>query len=183
MTYSFNQFKQSMKDTEAWLKGEMTSIRTGRASPAILDGVKAESYGTEMPINQLANISVEDARCLRITPWDMTAVKSIEKAILVSDLGLSVSVDDKGLRVNFPELTSDRRTTLVKIAKQKLEEARIALRNEREKSIKEIDREEKEKMISEDEQFRMKQDLQKMLEDANRVLEEIFSKKEKEIGE
>ena len=183
MTYSFATFKQSMKDVEEWLKREFASIRTGRATPTILDGVKVEAYGSLMAINELANVSVEDARMLRITPWDMGVVKDIEKAMITSDLGLSVTVDDKGLRVVFPDLTSDRRLTLVKIAKQKLEEAKVTLRTEREKTIKDVDRQEKEGSLSEDEKFRIKADVQKMLEDANRVLEEIFVKKEKEISE
>lgn len=183
MAYNTAQFKQSLKNTEEWLKGEFASIRTGRATPAILDGVKVEAYGTDMSVSQVANVSVEDARMLRITPWDMSLSKAIEKGIMLSDLGLSVSVDDKGLRVVFPDLTSERRTALIKIAKQKLEDARVALRTEREKSIKDIDSQQKEKLISEDEQFRMKADLQKIVEDVNRVFDEIFSKKEKEISE
>ena len=183
MTYNTAQFKQSLKDIEEWLKKEYTGIRTGRANPSILDGIKVDAYGSEMPINQVANIAVEDARMIRITPWDMSQVKAIEKAIMISDLGLSVSVDDKGLRVNFPELTSDRRGALIKIAKQKLEDARVTLRTEREKSIKDIDAQEKEKTISEDEKFRMKADLQKVLDDANRELDALFTKKEKEITE
>ncbi len=183
MAYNTAQFKQSLKDVEEWLKGEFTGIRTGRANPAILDGIKVEAYGSEMPINQVANVSVEDARMMRITPWDMSQVKAIEKAIMVSDLGLSVAVDEKGLRVNFPELTSDRRAALIKIAKQKLEDARVTLRSEREKAIKDIDAQEKAKQISEDEKFRMKTDLQKVLDDANRELDALFTKKEKEISE
>ncbi len=183
MTYNTAQFKQSIKNTEEWLKKEFGSIRTGRATPAILDGVKVEAYGSDMSVSQVANISAEDARMLRITPWDMSLAKAIEKGIMLSDLGLSVTVDDKGLRVVFPDLTSDRRASLVKIAKQKLEDAKIAVRGEREKAIKDIDSQQKEKKISEDEQFRMKADLQKIIEDANKVFDEIFSKKEKEISE
>jgi ribosome recycling factor len=183
MVYNTAQFKQSLKNIEEWLKGEFSGIRTGRANPAILDGVKVEAYGMEMPINQVANVSVEDARMIRVTPWDMSQAKSIEKAIMVSDLGLSVTVDDKGLRIVFPDLTSDRRSALIKIAKQKLEDAKVSFRAEREKSIKEIDSAEKAKEISEDEKFRMKADLQKVLDDATRVLEELFAKKEKEIAE
>lgn len=183
MAYNFTPLKQSVKYTEEWLRREFSTIRTGRATPAILDGVTVEAYGTQMPLNQVANISVEDARMIRITPWDMSQVKSVEKGIIISDLGLSVSVDDKGLRVVFPELTSDRRTSLVKIAKQKLEEARITLRGEREKVIKDIDAKEKAGEMSEDEKFRLKTELQKMLDDANRILDEAFSKKEKEIAE
>ncbi len=183
MAYNFTLFKQAIKEAEDWLKREMTSIRTGRANPAILDGVKVEAYGSMMPINQLANVSVEDARIIRVSPWDVSQAKAIEKAITVSDLGLSVSVDDKGLRIAFPELTSDRRVSLVKIAKQKLEDARVTLRNEREKVIRDIDKQKKDNLISEDDQFRLKAELQKMLDETNRTLEEIFTKKEKEILE
>lgn len=183
MAYNFSSFKQNIKDLEEWLKREFTTIRTGRATPAILDGVKVEAYGSDMSVTQLANISIEDARSLRITPWDMSQVKAIEKGITASDLGLSISVDDKGVRVLFPELTSDRRTALIKIAKQKLEDARITLRAEREKVIKDVDSQEKLGKISEDEKFRTKAELQKMVDDAGRVLEEALTKKEKEIGE
>jgi len=181
MAYNFIPFKQETKNTEEWLKKEFATIRTGRATPAILDGVWVEVYGEGVPINQAAGISVEDARCLRITPWDISQIKSIEKGIINSDLGLSVTVDDKGLRVIFPELTSDRRIALIKIAKQKLEDARIALRGEREKIIKDIENKEKSGSMSEDEKFRLKAELQKMLDDSNRFLDEAFSKKEKEI--
>lgn len=162
---------------------EMATIRTGRAAPAILDGVRVEAYGSEMPINQLATVSIEDARTIRISPWDATQTKSIEKAIGASGLGLSVVVDGGGLRVIFPELTSDRRAALLKIAKGKLEDARVTLRGEREKSIKEIDKNQKEGSLSEDEQFRLKEDLQKVVEEIGKKLEVILEKKEKEIGE
>lgn len=183
MAYNFTDFKNSLKGTEEWLKKEFSGIRTGRATPAILDGISVEAYGSMMPINQVANISIEDARMLRITPWDASVTKSIEKAIQVSDLGLSATVDDKGLRVVFPDLTTERRQSLIKIAKQKLEDAKVAVRGEREKILKDIDAKEKAKEISEDEKFRLKAELQKMLDDVNKNLDEIFSKKEKEIGE
>jgi len=183
MSYNFQPFKQGVKDIEEWLKREFTTIRTGRATPTILDSVRVSAYGSDMSITELANISVADARSLLITPWDMSQVKAIEKGIIDSNLGLSVSVDDKGVRVVFPELTSDRRIILVKMAKQKLEDARVTLRTEREKVIKDVDRQEKEGEISEDEKFRVKAELQKMLDDTNRVLDEVFVKKEKEIGE
>lgn len=183
MAYNFNQIKQSVKDTEEWLKKEFMNIRTGRATPAILDSVKVEAYGGDMAVNQVANVSTEDARSLRVTPWDMSLSKAIEKGIMIADLGLSVSIDDKGLRIIFPELTGDRRVALVKVAKQKLEDARVALRTEREKVLKDIDKQEKENIISEDEKFRLKTEIQKILDDAGRTLEEIFDKKEKEISE
>ena len=183
MAYNFTPLKQETKNIEDWLRREFTTIRTGRATPAILDGVRVEAYGADMSIVELANVSVEDARMIRVTPWDMSIVKAIEKGITASDLGLSLAVDDKGIRITFPELTSDRRTSLIKIAKQKLEDARVTLRTERERVIKDIEKQEKEGSISEDEKFRLKAELQKMLDDTNRVLDEIFVKKEKEIGE
>src|SRR3989344_7904 len=183
MAYNFSQLKQSIATTEDWLKKEFSGIRTGRANPAILDGVKVESYGSFMPINQLANVSVADARMLVISPWDSSQVKAIEKAIIDSGLGLSVNVDDKGIRVIFPELTSDRRAGLLKIAKQKLEDARVTVRTERERVIKDIDKQEKEGVMSEDEKFRLKAELQKMLDESGRNLEGMFGKKEREISE
>ena len=183
MQYNFNNLKTEIKKTEEWLKQEFSSLRTGRASSAILDSVKVDAYGSMMPINQVAGISQDDPRSLRISPWDMSQVKNIEKAIQVSNLGLSVVVDDKGLRVIFPELTGERRESLVKIAKQKLEEARVAIRGEREKVLKDIEKKEKDSEIAEDDKFRFKNELQKIIDEAGKVLEEIFLKKEKEIKE
>jgi ribosome recycling factor len=183
MSYNFSPFKQSIKEAEEWLRREYSSIRTGRATPAILDVVKVEAYGSEMSIPQIATVSIEDARMLRISPWDSTQTKAIEKGLQISGLGLSVVVDDKGLRVMFPELTSDRRQALIKIAKQKLEDARVTLRTEREKVLKELDKQKKEGSMSEDDQFRLKSELQKMVDDTSKTLEEIFNKKEKEITE
>ncbi len=183
MNYNFSTFKQKTKDLEDWLVRELSTVRTGRATPAILDSVKVEAYGSEMGITGVASVSVEDARSLRITPWDMSLAKAVEKGIMIADLGVSVAVDDKGVRVTFPDLTSDRRSTLVKIAKQKLEDAKVTLRGEREKVIKDIDGQKKDGKMSEDEQFRLKAELQKMLDEVSGVLEGMFMKKEKEISE
>lgn len=180
---NIQQFKTGVKEIEEWLKKEMATIRTGRANPSILDGVIVPVYGSNMIISQVANIGVEGATTLRISPWDMAIVKDIEKSIMTSDLGLSVSVDDKGLRVTFPSLTSDRRQALVKIAKQKLEDAKVSVRSEREKFIKDVDKKEKDGELSKDENFRLKADLQKIVDEVNRVLEDLFTKKEKEISE
>ncbi len=183
MAYNFNSLKLSVKETEDWLKREFTGIRTGRANPALLDVVKVDAYGQQMTINQLANISIEDSRVLRIAVWDGTQTKAIEKGILSSNLGVSAAVDDKGIRVIFPELTSDRRQSFVKLAKQKLEEAKIRVRNDREKVVKDIDARNKSGEVSDDDKFRLKNELQKILDDAGKVLEDLFSKKEKEISE
>ncbi len=182
MAYNFASFKSKTKDIEEWLKRELSTLRTGRATPLILDTVQVEAYGSFMPINQLAGITTEDARTLRITPWDVSQSKDIEKAIITSNLGLSVSVDEKGLRIAFPELTSERRLQLIKAAKGKLEEARISLRGEREKVINDIQRLEKEGEMSEDERFRLKNDLQKIIDEVNLGLEALVVKKETEVS-
>jgi ribosome recycling factor len=183
MAYDFSGFKKASEGAIDWLKKEYTGIRTGRATPSILDVVHAEAYGSKVPISQVATVTVEGPKSLRITPWDKSVSASIDRAIRESNLGVSVSMDDQGLRVSFPELTSDRRTMLVKVAKEKYEEARITLRNEREKVLNDIDREEKEGRVSEDEKFRLKNELQKLVDETNRRLEEIQTKKEKEILE
>lgn len=183
MAYDFKDLKAGIKGTEEWLKAEFAGIRTGRATPALLDSVIVEAYGSMMPINQVGSISVEDARMMRVTPWDMSLAKAVEKAIMLADLGLSLATDEKGVRISFPDLTSDRRAMLVKLAKQKLEEARITLRGEREKTIKDIERKEKEGEISEDEKFRLKTELQKYVDQGGLALEELVVKKEKEISE
>jgi ribosome recycling factor len=183
MTYNFTQFKQKSAEVLEWLAKEFSGIRTGRASPAILDGVLVEAYGSQMPISQVATIATEGARMIRISPWDSSQTKSVEKAIVASGLGLSVTVDGTGLRVIFPELTADRRTALLKIAKQKLEDAKTTLRSERERVIKDLDAQEKAGTISKDDKFRFKTELQKMVDEAGQKLEEVFEKKEKEIAE
>jgi ribosome recycling factor len=181
MAYNFSLFKDQIRGVEEWLKKEFSSIRTGRATLAILDAVSVDSYGSRMHINQLAGISVEDPKTIRISPWDMSQAKNIEKAILDSNLGLSVSTDEKGLRAIFPELTSERRVSLSKLAKQKHEEARINLRQEREKVWGDIQAKEKAGTIAEDEKFRLKDEMQKMVDDANKALDELADRKEKEI--
>ena len=160
----------------------MSGIRTGRATPTLLDGVQVEAYGARMPISQVASLSTEDARTLRITPWDASQTKEIERAITLANLGVSSAVDDKGLRVFFPELTSERREQLLKISKQKLEEARVALRGERDKVWSDIQAKEKDGKLSEDEKFRAKDEMQKLIDEGNKKLEELAERKEKEIS-
>ncbi len=181
MAYNFNAFKERIKATEEWLKKEFATLRTGRANPAILDGVYVESYGAKMPLVQVAAVSAEDARSLRISPWDASQVKHIEKAIAAANLGVSVMSDEKGVRVSFPELTSERRTQLIKSAKQKLEEARVSLRLERDKTKSDIEKAKKENAMTEDDEKRAKADMQKLVDEANGKFDEALAKKEKEI--
>ena len=181
MAYDFKPFEKKIAEKSDYLMKELSGIRTGRAAAAILDGVQVECYGSRMPINQVANISTEDARTLRISPWDMSTAKEIEKAITVANLGLSVGADEKGIRVFFPELTAERRLSLVKIAKEKVEEARVALRVARDEVWSELQRMERDGELSEDEKFRGKDDMQKRVDAANASFEEALARKEKEI--
>lgn len=161
---------------------ELSGVRTGRAAPAILDGVQIESYGTRVPLNNVANIAIEDARTLRIAPWDMSQAKEIEKAITVANLGVSVGTDERGVRVFFPELTGERRVALLKLAKERVEEARIALRTARDEVWSDIQKLEKDGLMPEDDKFRAKEDMQKRVDDANQKFNEALERKEKEIA-
>jgi ribosome recycling factor len=181
MQYNFTKLKTDLAATESWLQKELGAIRTNRANPSILDSVRVEAYGSDMPISGVASMTNEDPRTIRITPWDQALVKSIEKSITVANLGVSVSVDDKGIRVSFPELTSERRKDIVKVAKEKLEQAKIQTRKHRDEVNKDIDAKEKQGGMSEDEKFRFKADAQKMIDDSTKKLSDMMDKKEKEI--
>ncbi len=182
MAYQFTAFKSALKAAEEHLKGEFSSIRTGRASPQLLDSITVDAYGARMPINQVASVLTGDARTLRISPWDQAQVKEIEKAIIAANLGISAAIDEKGIRVFFPELTAERRESLLKIAKERLEGARVAVRHERDKVWKEIQDQEKAGEMGEDEKFRAKDEMQKMVDECNKNLDALFAKKETEIS-
>lgn len=182
MAYDFSTLKGQIKETEEWLSREFSGIRTGRASTALLDGVKPEAYGVRTPLAQLGSVSVEDARTIRIVPWDKTVMKAIEKAITEEDLGVGVSTDDQGLRVTFPELTAERRTMLMKLAGEKCEQARITLRGHRTDAIKGIEASEKEGGMGEDEMKRLKEEVQKMIDEGGKSLDALLEKKKAEIS-
>ena len=182
MAYDFKAFDKRIADIVERAGKELSGIRTGRAAPMILDGITVESYGTRMPLNQVANIAIEDARTLRVAPWDQSLAKDIEKAITVANLGLSVGVDEKGVRVFFPELTADRRVSLVKIAKEKIEECRASLRSARDDVWSDIQAQERDGKMSEDEKFRYKEEMQKKVDAANEKFEQALERKEKEIA-
>lgn len=178
MAYNFNEFKKGTDSIIDWLSKEYAGIRAGQAAPSIFDSVSVSAYGSKTPINQLATINVEGPKSMRITLWDKSLSGAIDTAIRESNLGLSVSVDDLGLRVILPELSSERRSQLQKLVREKLEEARIRLRSEREKVQKDFDRSE----LSEDEGFRLKNELQKLVDEVNKKLEDIAKRKEQEIA-
>ncbi len=181
MNYDFTNYKKKLEDIKSWLESELKKVRTGRATPAVLDGIKAESYGVLVPLNQMANIGVEDARTLRITPFDINSLKEIERAITDANLGLSISQDEKGIRVIFPELTGERRQELVKMVKDKLEEARVSVRQARDELWSEIQEKEKSGELSEDEKFMAKEEMEKLTKDANAELENISKAKEEDV--
>ncbi len=182
MPYDFSSLKGKIKEVEEWFARELNTVRTGRATSAILDTVRVESYGSKVPLNQVAGISTEDARTLRITPWDKGQIREIEKALQVASLGISVIVDEAGLRVIFPDLTAERRTALLKVVKQKSEEARVALRRARDDVWSDIQEKERTGSISKDEKFRYKDEMERLVGEANKKIDEMALKKEKEIG-
>ena len=181
MQYNFSNFKVELKKVNEFLGKEYSQLNIGRASPMVLDGISVESYGSRVPLKNIANISIEDPKTLRIAPWDKNQIKDIEKAIASANLGLSVATDDLGMRVIFPQLTTETRQTLVKVLKEKLEEQRIAVRREREQIWEDVQAKEKEGKLTEDEKFRAKEELQKIIDETNRNLEASFEKKEKEV--
>ena len=179
--YQFNEIKQNLEKVREWLINEFAGIRTGRATIALLDSITIESYGAQSPLNQVAGVMVEDARTIRINPYDAGQLKEIEKSITDADLGVSISTDEKGLRVIFPELTSERRELLVKQVGKKLEEARISIRKEREDVWSDIQKQEKDGDMTEDEKFRSKEEMEKVVTDFQKELEELAKNKENEI--
>ena len=178
----FNHVTTKLEETLDWLKKEFSAIRSGQATPALLDGINVEAYGAFMPMNQVATVGVEDARTLRISPFDITQAPAIEKAIQDADLGVSVAGDSSGLRVIFPELTADRRTQLQRLAKSKQEDARIAVRAVRDDAMKAIEKAEKDSDISEDEKFTKKEQVQKKIEETNAALDTLLTSKETELA-
>lgn len=181
MNYDFKTFKQKLADVESWLLKEMSGIRTSRAAPALLDGVRVEAYGSPLNIKEVATVSVEDPRTLRVSAWDASLGKEVEKAITAANLGVSVSAGEGGVRVSFPDLTSERRASLVKLAKERLEEARRSLRVRRDEIWQDIQKKEKDGGMGEDDKFRFKDEMEKLVGETGKKLEDIFARKEREI--
>ena len=170
------------KAIEAFRK-ELAHVRTGRASAALLDGVMVDYYGTSMPINQVASVSVPESRLLTVQPWDANILGELEKAILKSDLGLTPSNDGKIIRVSVPPLTEERRKELVKLVKKMAEDCRVAVRNVRRDAIEKLKAQKKAKEISEDDMFRQQDEVQKLTDNHVKEVEKILEEKEKEIME
>lgn len=182
--------KETIKEAETRMKGaiqsleeDLSGIRTGRASPALVERLQIEYYGAPTPLIQLASVSVPDPRALLIRPFDATALKAIERGILASDLGLTPNNDGKVIRLNLPPLTEERRRDLVKIVHNRLEDTRVAIRNIRRDLIKDLREFEKEKLISEDDLKKGEEELQKLTDRFIQQVDTVGSQKEKEIME
>jgi ribosome recycling factor len=179
----YNDAESRMKGAVQALEEDLAGIRTGRASPALIEKLQVDYYGTLTPLIQLASISVPEPRSLLIRPFDASSLKNIERAILASDLGLTPNNDGKSIRLNIPPLNEERRRELVRVVNHRVEEARVAVRNVRRDSIRDLREFEQEKLISEDDQKRGEEELQKItdryIEDVNAVGE----RKEVEILE
>ena len=182
--------KDLLKDAESHMQksihaltDDLLTVRTGRANPALVEKLHVEYYGSPTPLQQLASISVPEPRQLMIKPFDKSTIKAIEKAIMASDLGLTPNNDGLVIRLNLPALTEERRRELVKHVHHRLEEARVALRNIRRDSMKDIKDFEAEKMISEDDRIRGEEELQKLTDRMMAEVERIGRVKEQEIME
>ncbi len=179
--YDFKAFDSKTAAAKDWLAKEYRSLRTGRANATILDSVQVALYGSMTPLKGAATIGVEDARTLRVQPFDPSTAKDIEKGIIEADLGVGTTSDGAVIRVTFPELTGERRQEFVKMAKGKLEEARTTVRLAREEAWREIQDRVKESTLTEDDKFQLKEDLQSRVDKTNEELEQAFQKKEQEM--
>jgi ribosome recycling factor len=183
MHAAISQAEERMKKTVGALKDGFASLRTGRASAALFDKIRVEAYGEKQPLNQVANISVPEARLIVIQPWDKALIGEIEKAVRSSELSLNPSSDGKVIRIAIPPLTADRRKELAKVAKNQAEQSRVSIRNSRRDCGEELKKLRKESSLTEDEEKKSLEELQKLtdsyIDKVNKVLEE----KEKEIME
>ena len=179
----YQDTRESMGKTVEALKNELSRIRTGRASLSILDGIKVDYYGTLTPLNQMATLAVPESRMITIQPWDASAIKDIEKAILKSDLGLTPSSDGKIIRISIPQLTEDRRKELVKVVHKVCEEHKVSVRNFRRDSNDLLKSMKNEGEISEDDAFKAQDQVQKITDEYIQLVDECYKEKEKEILE
>lgn len=177
----YTNLKERMEKSIGAFKEKLSEIRAGRANPAILNKVKIDYYGTPTPINQVAGVSVPEARLIVIQPWDVSVLKDIEKAILASDIGINPNNDGKVIRLAFPELTEERRKDLVKDIKKMAEEAKVAVRAVRRDGIETAKAEQKEGNMTEDELKQAENDIQKLTDTSVEEIDKILANKEKEV--
>jgi ribosome recycling factor len=177
----YAEFESKMKKTLESLEASMDSVRAGRANPAVLSQIQVEYYGTPTPIQQIASVSVPDPRSLVIQPWDGSALKAIEKAILASDLGINPQNDGRVIRLVFPQLTEERRKELAKQVKKYGEEAKVAVRNIRRDAMEKFKKQQKASEITEDDYKNIEKDVQKLTDDYIKKVDDVTDKKDKEL--
>ncbi len=173
--------KPELDATLEHFQGDLATLRTGRANPALVENITADCYGTRTPLKQIAGIHTPDAKTIVIQPWDKNSIGAVEKAIQEANLGLSTQNDGVVVRVIIPPLTEERRSELVKVLKAKIEETKVSVRNIRESAWEKVQTAEKNKEISEDEMYRGKDELQKVVDEYNQKIEDLGKKKETEI--
>lgn len=183
MNDMYSEYENKMKKTVEVLQSQFTSVRAGRANAAVLDHIKVEYYGVPTPINQIASISTPDPRTLVIQPWDASSIKSIEKAINTSDLGINPANDGRIIRLIFPQLTEERRRELVKQVSKYSEDAKVAIRNIRRDALEVFKAQKKKSEITEDDLKDIEKDLQKLTDDYIKEIDKVTDKKEKELYE
>lgn len=181
MQQIIDSIKPRLAETLEYIKGEIAGLRTGRATPALVENLEVEYYGAKQSLRTLAAISVPEPRQIFIAPWDKNAMEPIQKAIQQSNLGMNPIADSAGIRLTLPLLTEERRKELVRLLGQKLEEGRVAVRRIRDEAMKELDKVEKEKQISKDDHFRGKEHIQKLVDETNKKIEDMGAQKEREI--
>ncbi len=177
----FSNFTSKMDKAVNSFQKELNRLRTGRASPALLEGIRVDYYGTPTPIQQIASIAIPESRLIVIQPWDKNALDAIEKAIQKANLGISPSNDGNVIRISIPPLTEERRKEMVKVVKKMGEECKIALRNIRRDANESLKKMEKDKSISEDEYHRLMDEVQKLTDDHIKKVDAIVEDKQKEI--
>jgi len=181
MNQYLQTYKNNLDEVINFFKKDLASIRTGRANPAMFDGVVVESYGTKVPLQQVGNIAVVDARCLLITPWDKNTLKEIEKGIVEADLGISPVNEGDKIRITIPQPTEEDRKNRVKKLYEKLETAKVKIRGVRDDIKNAIEQAEKNKDIAEDDKFRFLKEMEEEIKKYNDELQQIAENKEKEI--
>ncbi|MFQ5559295.1 MAG: ribosome recycling factor [Nitrospinota bacterium] len=179
----FDEAKEKMEARIEFFRRELSGIRTGRAATSLVENLKVDYYGSKTPLSQLASLSVPEPTVISIQPWDASAVQIIEKAIMMSDLGLTPANDGKVIRLSIPPLTEERRKELVKIVKKISEECKVAVRNIRRESMEQLKKKEKEKEISQDEQKKAQEEIQNVTNRFIKITDEITWKKEREVLE
>ena len=175
--------KDKMQKAVTHLQDEFSAVRTGRATPALVEKIKVDVYGSEVVLQQLAGITVPEPRVLLIAPFDKTTMKAIEKAIQSSDLGVNPSNDGQSIRITFPELTTERRKDFVKVVKKQAEEGKVSVRNIRRHTRQELEHAEKDGDISKDELDRIEKELEKLTHDVVAEIDTLLAHKEKELLE